>query len=327
MNVLVTGGAGYIGSHMIKALQCEKHNVVCLDNLSTGHRDLVLCDEFIEGDLEDRALLKEVFNKNDFDAVVHFAAFSQVAESVRDPSKYYTNNISNTQNLLDEMVSSNVKNIVFSSTAAIFGEPKYIPIDEKHSKAPLSPYGRTKLAIEHMLGDYEAAYGIRSIVLRYFNAAGCDPDAKIGERHMPETHLIPIVLQVASGRRKDVSIYGTDYHTPDGTCIRDYIHVLDLCEAHILSLNWLLSGGISKCYNLGNGSGFSVKEVIDAVVKVTGKSVQTIDAEKRSGDPEVLVSDSLLIQQELGWLPKYSSLETLVDHAWRWEIQENRKNQ
>jgi UDP-glucose 4-epimerase len=225
------------------------------------------------------------------------------------------------------MVSSNVKNIVFSSTAAIFGEPKYIPIDEKHSKAPLSPYGRTKLAIEHMLGDYEAAYGIRSIVLRYFNAAGCDPDAKIGERHMPETHLIPIVLQVASGRRKDVSIYGTDYHTPDGTCIRDYIHVLDLCEAHILSLNWLLSGGISKCYNLGNGSGFSVKEVIDAVVKVTGKSVQTIDAEKRSGDPEVLVSDSLLIQQELGWVPKYSSLETLVDHAWRWEIQENRKNQ
>jgi len=323
MKVLVTGGAGYIGSHMVITLQNQNHDVVCFDNLSTGHRDLVFCDKFIEGDLADRSLLSDIFANNNFDAVVHFAAHSQVGESIIRPDKYYRNNITNTQNLLDVMIHHDVKKIVFSSTAAIFGNPQYLPINEDHPCEPINPYGRSKLLIEHMLADYDVAYDLKSVALRYFNAAGADARGLAGERHIPETHLIPLVLQVASGRRKDITIFGSDYSTDDGTCVRDFIHVSDLCDAHVLSLNWLKKGGSSKRYNLGNGNGFSVKDVVKTAEQVTGNSIATIDSPRRAGDPEILVADSALIRKELGWNPKIRELETIVSHAWQWEILDN----
>ena len=323
MKVLVTGGAGYIGSHMLKALQDQGHDVVCFDNLSTGHRDLVCCDSFIEGDLADRSLLSDIFANNNFDAVVHFAAHSQVGESIIRPDKYYRNNITNTQNLLDVMIDHDVKKIVFSSTAAIFGNPQYIPINEDHPCDPINPYGRSKLLIEHMLADYDVAYDLKSVALRYFNAAGADARGLTGERHIPETHLIPLVLQAASGRRKDITIFGSDYSTDDGTCVRDFIHVSDLCDAHVLSLNWLEKGGSSKRYNLGNGNGFSVKDVVKTAERVTGNSIATIDSPRRAGDPEILVANSELIRKELGWNPKHRALETIISHAWKWEILDN----
>ena len=323
MKVLVTGGAGYIGSHMVITLQNQNHDVVCFDNLSTGHRDLVSCDKFIEGDLADRSLLSDIFANNNFDAVVHFAAHSQVGESIIRPDKYYRNNITNTQNLLDVMIHHDVKKIVFSSTAAIFGNPQYLPINEDHPCDPINPYGRSKLLIEHMLADYDVAYDLKSVALRYFNAAGADARGLTGERHMPETHLIPLVLQAASGRRKDITIFGSDYSTDDGTCVRDFIHVSDLCDAHVLSLNWLKKGGSSKRYNLGNGNGFSVKDVVKTAEQVTGNSIATIDSPRRTGDPEILVADSALIRKELGWNPKIRELETIVSHAWQWEILDN----
>lgn len=325
MNILVTGGAGYIGSHMLKVLSKLGHSVVCLDNLSTGHKEFAMYGEFIDCDLANKALLKDVFDKFSFDAVVHFAAYSQVAESMENPGKYYRNNVTNTQNLLDVMVDSNVTSIVFSSTAAIFGNPEYSPIDENHIKSPINPYGRTKLAIEYMLNDYEIAHGIKSVSLRYFNAAGADPDGEIGERHIPETHLIPLVLQVASGEREEISIFGSDYNTNDGTCIRDYIHVLDLCEAHVLAINWLKNNGNSRQYNLGNGTGFSVKQVIDTSIKVTGRPIPVVIANRRLGDPDELIANSSLIMQELDWAPEYNSLEDIIAHAWRWEVKENRR--
>jgi len=326
MKVLVTGGAGYIGSHMLKVLQDQNHRVVCLDNLSSGHKDLVCCDEFIEGDLADRSLLSDIFENNNFDAVVHFAAHSQVGESIEKPDKYYRNNITNTQNLLDAMVYSNVKKIVFSSTAAIFGNPQYIPINEGHPCNPINPYGRSKLLIEHMLADYDVAYDLKSVALRYFNAAGADTSGYIGERHIPETHLIPLVLQAASGRKKNITIFGNDYNTNDGTCVRDYIHVLDLCDAHLLSLNWLDKGGASKRYNLGNGNGFSVKDVVKTAERVTGNSIEIINSSRRAGDPETLVANSELISKELGWNPRHTELETLINHAWQWELLDNGEN-
>ncbi len=326
MKVLVTGGAGYIGSHMLRALQDQNHDAVCFDNLSTGHRDLVCCDNFIEGDLADRTLVSDIFANNNFDAVVHFAAHSQVGESIIRPDKYYRNNITNTQNLLDVMIDHDVKKIVFSSTAAIFGNPQYIPINEDHPCDPINPYGRSKLLIEHMLADYDVAYDLKSVALRYFNAAGADARGLTGERHIPETHLIPLVLQAASGRRKDITIFGSDYSTVDGTCVRDFIHVSDLCDAHVLSLNWLEKGGSSKRYNLGNGNGFSVKDVVKTAERVTGNSIVTIDSPRRAGDPEILVADSELIRKELGWIPKHTALETIISHAWQWEILDNGGN-
>jgi UDP-glucose 4-epimerase len=311
---------------MLRALQGQNHEAVCFDNLSTGHRDLVYCDNFIEGDLANKSSLSDIFANNNFDAVIHFAGSSQVGESINQPDTYYRNNITNTQNLLDVMIQSNVKKIVFSSTAAIFGNPQYIPINEDHLCNPINPYGRSKLLIEHMLADYDVAYDLKSVALRYFNAAGADSSGLIGERHIPETHLIPLVLQAASGRKKDITIFGNDYSTNDGTCVRDYIHVSDLCDAHILSLDWLEKGGSSKRYNLGNGNGFSVNDVVKTAEKVTGNSIAVIKSSRRPGDPEILVADSNLIKKELGWKPKYEDLDGIIADAWKWEILDNKKS-
>lgn len=324
MLILVVGGAGYIGSHMVKMLLAAGHQVVTLDSLVGGYRDAVLGGEFVQGDLSDSALLNELFRQYAFDGVMHFASFIQVGESVKVPAKYYRNNVTNTQNLLDAMVEHGVRRFIFSSTAAIFGEPHYVPIDEVHPQLPINPYGRSKLMVEHMLEDYGRAYGLRSVCLRYFNAAGADPEGELGERHEPETHLIPLVLQAASGHREAVTVFGADYDTPDGTCIRDYIHVQDLCDAHMLALEHLMSGGASARYNLGNGNGFSVREVIDSARRVTGREIPVRHGERRGGDAARLVADSSLIKRELGWVPKYAELDAMVAHAWRWEKERNR---
>lgn len=319
MNILVVGGAGYIGSHMVKRLGLAGCHVLTLDNLSGGHRDAVLHGEFIEGDIADRGLLDRIFSSRRIDAVMHFASFIQVGESMRDPARYYQNNVANSLNLLDAMRTHEVSRMIFSSTAAIFGEPGYVPIDEKHPKLPINPYGRTKLMLEQVLADYDRAYGLKSICLRYFNAAGADPDGQLGERHEPETHLIPLVLQAASGRRESVSVFGRDYDTPDGTCVRDYIHIADLCEAHWLALQSLLNGGASQSFNLGNGNGFSVQEVIDVAARVTGRPIPVVYGPRREGDPARLVADAARAKNMLGWVPKYDSLETIISHAWNWE--------
>ena len=320
MQVLVVGGAGYIGSHMVKMLHQQGHAVVTLDDLSNGYRDAVRYGEFVEGDIADFGLLDEVFTANTFDAVMHFASFIEVGESVRDPAKYYRNNFSNTLNLLDAMVRHDVKRFIFSSTAAIFGEPEYTPIDEAHAKAPINPYGRSKWMVEQALEDYDRAYGLESVCLRYFNAAGADPDGELGERHVPETHLIPLVLQAASGRRDSISVFGNDYPTPDGSCVRDYIHIVDLCSAHLLALEKLLQGSGSKRYNLGNGNGFSVVEVIQQARSVTGQPINAIDSDKRPGDPATLVADAALAREELGWKPRHDDLAEIIGHAWGWEL-------
>ncbi len=317
--ILVAGGAGYIGAHMVSTLTDNGFEVVTLDNLSSGYRSAVLDGELIEGDLRDVQLLERLFQRHSFDGVMHFAAHIEVGESVRDPSKYYRNNFSYTQNLLDTMVRHGVDVFIFSSTAAIFGEPQRVPIDESHPKMPINPYGRSKWMVEQMLEDYDVAYGLRSIALRYFNAAGADPKGRIGERHDPETHLIPLVLRVASGRRRDITVFGSDYDTEDGTCIRDYIHVNDLCAAHLLALDRLRHGGASDRFNLGNGHGFSVREVISMAERVTGKDISVVYGERRAGDPERLVADAMRARQELGWKPRYGELETIIEHAWQWE--------
>lgn len=319
MKILVVGGAGYIGSHMVKMLLEQGHSVITFDNLSSGYRDAVLGGAFVKGDLANRAKLDEVFMTYRPDAVMHFASFIQVGESVKDPSKYYFNNFSNTMNLLDTMVKHDVKYFIFSSTAAIFGEPEYVPIDESHPKNPLNPYGRSKLMVEQVLQDYERAYGLKSVCLRYFNAAGADPEGLLGERHEPETHLIPLVLQAISGKRRDITVFGRDYETADGTCVRDYIHVVDLCAAHSLALARLMQTNESRQYNLGNGAGFSVNEVIQAAERVTGAKVKVVEGERREGDPAVLVADATRARQELGWNPIYFDLDNIISHAWQWE--------
>lgn len=320
MHILVVGGAGYIGSHMVKMLLDAGQSVVTLDNLANGHRDAVLGGEFVLGNLDDTALLDGLFRSHNFDAVMHFASFIQVGESVRDPAKYYRNNVVCTLNLLDAMVTHGVRKFIFSSTAAIFGEPCYTPIDEAHPREPINPYGRSKLMVEQVLADYDLAYGLKSVCLRYFNAAGADPDGRLGERHDPETHLIPLVLQAAAGQRESISVYGDNYATPDGSCIRDYIHVADLCEAHFLALEYLFNRNRSAAYNLGNGRGFSVHEVIDSARRVTGKTIHVVRESRRDGDPAVLVADSSLAREVLGWKPKHSDLDAIVGHAWRWEL-------
>lgn len=317
--VLVVGGAGYIGSHMVKRLGQLGCQVVTLDNLSGGFRDAVLAGDFVHGDIADRALLDRLFSSRRFDAVMHFASYIQVGESMREPAKYYQNNVVNTLNLLDAMRTFGVNRFIFSSTAAIFGEPDYTPIDEAHPKRPINPYGRSKLMVEDALADYDRAYGMKSVCLRYFNAAGADAEGELGERHDPETHLIPLVLQAASGRRPHISVFGRDYDTPDGTCIRDYIHIADLCEAHWLALLSLLDGGDSQAYNLGNGNGFSVQEVIDAARRVTGREIPVQDAPRREGDPARLVADATRARAELGWAPRYNDLDVIIRHAWGWE--------
>lgn len=319
LKILVVGGAGYIGSHMVKRLGRLGCAVTTLDNLSGGYRDAVLSGEFVHGDLADTALLEQLFAEKRFDAVMHFASFIQVGESVQQPARYYRNNVVNTLNLLDTMQAFGVDKFIFSSTAATFGEPQYTPIDEAHPQNPINPYGRTKLMVEQALADYDRAYRLKSVCLRYFNAAGADPEGELGERHDPETHLIPLVLQAASGRRPHISVFGRDYDTPDGTCIRDYIHVSDLCEAHWLALQSLVDGAPSQRYNLGNGSGFSVQAVIDAARRVTGRNITVVDAPRREGDPARLVADSRLAQEKLGWKPRYADLETIIGHAWKFE--------
>ena len=324
MKILVVGGAGYIGSHMVKMLLNLSHDVIILDNLSTGFRELAKYGELIVGDLTDESLLEDLFSKHQFDGVMHFAAASLVGESMTNPAKYYRNNVSNTINLLDAMVKYNVKSFVFSSSAAVYGEPNSDLIDEEHIKDPINPYGSTKLMIERILQDYASAYGLNSVSLRYFNACGADPEGELGECHDPETHLIPLILQAASGRRESITVFGRDYATDDGTCVRDYIHINDLCTAHALALDKLTN--LNDCgalaYNLGNSSGFSVQQVIDVVQTVVSKdrcSVTVVDGERRVGDPATLVADAAKATSELGWQPEYDELEMIVSHAWAWE--------
>lgn len=317
--LLVVGGAGYIGSHMVKALANAGFAVVTLDNLSGGYRDAVRYGEFVQGDIADRALLDQLFTQQRFVGVLHFASFIQVGESVREPGKYYRNNVVNTHTLLEAMRDHHIGYIIFSSTAAIFGEPIHVPIPEDHPKQPINPYGRSKWMVEQMLTDYERAYGLKSICLRYFNAAGADPDGELGERHEPETHLIPLVLRAVTGRSPALTVFGTDYPTPDGTCIRDYIHISDLADAHRLALQALWAGAPSGAYNLGNGNGFSVQEVIDTAARICGRTVPVQYGERRAGDPARLVADARRARAELGWQPRFADLQTIIAHAWQWE--------
>jgi UDP-glucose 4-epimerase len=320
--VLVVGGAGYIGSHMVKDLLDAGYHVITLDDLSTGNRKLLPGGEFVEGGLGDAVLLDKLFSTHKISAVMHFAAFSLVGESVEKPLKYYRNNMAATAELLDSMIRHSVKRFIFSSTAAVYGEPVDIPITESHPCTPTNPYGESKIAVERMLKGCDSAYGLKYISLRYFNAAGADRSGKIGERHRNETHLIPLVLEVAAGRRENIKIFGTDYPTPDGTCVRDYIHVSDLSGAHLLALNSLLSGGDSAVYNLGNNRGYSVREVIELSRKVTGKPIPAIEADKRPGDPAILIASSDKIKKNLGWKPEYEDLETIIKTAWKWHQKE-----
>lgn len=317
--ILVVGGAGYIGSHMVKLLLDAGYRVTTLDNLSGGYRDAVVGGEFVEGDLADRHLLDQLLAAGGFAGVMHFASYIMVGESVLDPAAYYRNNVGNTQNLLDAMVAHGVTSLIFSSTAAIFGDPQYLPIDEEHPRNPVNPYGRTKLMVEQILADYDRAYGLKSVCLRYFNAAGADPAGRLGERHDPESHLIPLVLQAASKRRSAITVFGEDYPTDDGTCIRDYIHVSDLCDVHLLALERLWDDRTSVSFNLGNGNGFSIREVIETAVRVTGEEIMVEYGPFRPGDPAVLVADSTLVRRQLGWTPRYQDLAAIIDHAWRWE--------
>ena len=316
---MIVGGAGYIGSHMTQMLLRESYEVVVVDDLSSGHRESVGQASLLVGDIRDANFVEEAIAKARPDAVMHFASFIQVGESVVDPGKYYRNNFSATQVLLDGMRRHGVGRFIFSSTAAIFGEPNYVPIDEIHPKQPINPYGRSKWMVEQMLEDFDTAYGLKSVALRYFNAAGADPDGLLGECHEPETHLIPLILQVASGRRPHITVYGDDYDTLDGTCIRDYIHVEDLCSAHLLALKQLLAGAESARYNLGNGNGFSVNEVIESARRVTGHAIPVQMGERRAGDPPRLVADASHARERLGWNPRYADLDTIIRHAWQWE--------
>jgi UDP-glucose 4-epimerase len=319
MAVLVTGGAGYIGSHAVAALQERGEKIVIIDNLQQGHRKALLGGKLYEGDLRDAAFMDSVFQENrDIDAVIHFAANSLVGESMKDPGKYYHNNVFGTLCLLEKMNEYNVRKIVFSSTAATYGEPENVPIDEYDRTLPTNAYGETKLAMEKMMKWFDVAHNIKFVSLRYFNAAGAHESGKIGEDHSPETHLIPIVLQAALGQRPHISVFGEDYDTPDGTCIRDYIHVSDLADAHVLAVDRLRTGADSSVYNLGNGTGFSVKEVIDIARAVTGKEIPAVMEARRAGDPAVLVASSDRARQELGWNPKRNKLEDIIKSAWSW---------
>lgn len=318
-SILVVGGAGYIGSHMVKLLRQSGFRAVVADDLSSGRREAVQTTELHVGDIGDAGFVEHVLATVAPAAVMHFASYIQVGESVSDPAKYYRNNVMASQVLVDGMRRHRVNALVFSSTAAIFGDPDYVPIDEAHPKRPINPYGRSKWMVEQMLEDYDHAYGLKSVCLRYFNAAGADPEGELGECHDPETHLIPLMLQVASGRRPHISVYGQDYPTPDGTCLRDYIHVEDLCDAHLLALRGLLDGGDSARFNLGNGKGFSVREVIEAARRVTGHPIPVVAAARRAGDPAVLVADSRAANDLLGWAPRHAELDTIVRHAWAWE--------
>ena len=322
MKVLITGGAGYIGSHTNRYLHDMGVETVVLDDLSDGHREAVICGEFVHGSFGNRALLDELMQKHSFDAVIHFAAFASVPDSVIRPARYYQNNVTNMQILLDACVAHNVRHFVFSSSAATFGEPQYTPIDEAHPQLPINPYGTTKLIGEKLLADYDRAYGLKYCAFRYFCAAGDSKDGILGEAHNPETHLIPVMVKAAMSG-KPFSVFGTDYDTRDGSCIRDFIHVLDLAQAHWLGLRHIMAGNPSDCFNLGSGDGFTVLEMIDALSRVSGKPVPHVLAGRREGDPAVLVASSEKAMRVLGWKPEHSSIEEILSDAWNWEM--NRK--
>ena len=316
--ILVTGGAGYIGSHTVRELRERGMDVVVYDNLSTGHIESIGDIPFVKGDLFDVELLRKTFREYGVDSVIHFAAYSLVGESMVNPAKYYHNNVAGTLALLDAMLAENVKYLVFSSSAATYGDCGDGLITENSPQNPTSVYGQTKLMMEQFMQDYDKAYGMKYVALRYFNAAGAHASGEIGEAHNPESHLIPLILQVSNGKREQINIFGDDYPTHDGTCIRDYIHITDLADAHIKALEYLKNGGKSTYYNLGNGNGFSVKEVIDTVEKVVGSPVKKQVVERRPGDPASLVASSEKIQKELGWKPKYDTLDSIVASAWKW---------
>ena len=317
-NILVTGGAGYIGSHACKALRAAGYTPVVVDNLVTGWEDAVKFGPFEHGDLTDRARLDEVFDKFKPKAVMHFAALSQVGEAMAEPGRYWANNVIGSLTLIEAAVAAGCLDFVFSSTCATYGEQDNVVLDENTPQHPLNAYGASKRAIEDILRDFEAAHGLRSVIFRYFNVAGADPDAEVGEFHRPETHLVPLILDAIDGKRDALTVFGTDYDTPDGTCIRDYVHVCDLVDAHVLGLNWLEQGRGSRVFNLGTGSGFSVREVIDQSRSVTNREVPHTIGPRRAGDCTKLVSGSVRAEQELGWTPNRSNLKTMITDAWRW---------
>ncbi|MGO4111071.1 UDP-glucose 4-epimerase GalE [Paenibacillus sp. YAF4_2] len=320
MAVLVTGGAGYIGSHAVAALAERGEEIVVVDNLQQGHREAVTGGKLYVGDLRDADFMETVFKENNIDSVIHFAANSLVGESMTNPAKYYHNNVYGTLCLLEKMIEHDVKKIVFSSTAATYGEPENVPIDEFDRTLPTNTYGETKLAMEKMMKWFDVAHGLKFVSLRYFNAAGAHAGGKIGEDHSPETHLIPIVLQAALGQRPHISVFGDDYATPDGTCIRDYIHVSDLADAHVLAVDKLREGADSAIYNLGNGQGFSVKEVIEIARTVTEREIKAVIEPRRAGDPATLVASSERARKELGWKPSRDNLEDIIRSAWNWHV-------
>ena len=324
MSILIIGGAGYIGSHTVKYFIEQNEDVIIVDNLLTGHKEAVLSDKFYNYDIRDKEALDKVFKENNIEAVIHFAANSLVGESMVKPYEYYHNNVYGMMCLLDVMKENNVDKIVFSSTAATYGEPKNIPILESDETNPTNTYGETKLAMEKMMKWFDNAYGTKYVSLRYFNAAGAYFDGSIGEAHTTETHLIPLILQVPLGKREHISIFGNDYDTNDGTCIRDYIHVMDLASAHYKALEYLRKGNESNIFNLGNGNGYSVKEVIDVARKVTNHEIPAKLEDRRSGDPAVLIASSDKARKVLGWKPEYDSLERIIEDAWRWH--KNNKN-
>ncbi|MBT8360357.1 MAG: UDP-glucose 4-epimerase GalE [Desulfobacterales bacterium] len=318
--ILVVGGAGYIGSHMCKYLYGHGMRPVVLDNLSLGHREAVKWGPLYEGNMNDSLLLQEIFSKHSIDAAMHFAALCYVGESMSEPLKYYQNNISSTLGLLDAMLEHGVSRLIFSSTCATYGEPQFLPITEDHPQVPINPYGRSKLMMEQILDDLDASCGLKSVCLRYFNAAGADPEGELGEDHDPETHLIPLVLEAALGKSQELTILGDDYPTIDGTCVRDYIHIQDLSQAHYLSLQYLLDENPSKKFNLGNGNGYSIREVIQTAEEVTGRKLSYSYAERRPGDPAMLVGSAERISNELGWKPKYTTLYAIIETAWNWHV-------
>ncbi|MBU0642688.1 MAG: UDP-glucose 4-epimerase GalE [Alphaproteobacteria bacterium] len=317
-SVIVTGGAGYIGSHACKALRAAGYQPVTFDNLSTGWEDAVKFGPFEKGDLLDRARLDEVFAKYKPVAVMHFAAFSQVGESMSDPGKYWRNNVIGSLTLVEAAVAAGCPHFVFSSTCATYGDQDNVVLDEDSVQLPINSYGASKRAIEDILDNFGAAFGLNHVIFRYFNVAGCDPDGEVGEFHQPETHLIPLMLDAIAGKRAALTIFGTDYDTPDGTCIRDYVHVCDLVDAHVLGLKWLEDGKGSRVFNLGTGAGFSVRDVVDHSRAVTNKDVPIVEGDRRPGDCTKLVSGSERAITELGWAPERSNLATMIDHAWKW---------